>query len=208
MTLLKVGCIGAGGTGKTTVINLLKEDPEIKEEFHPSVVRRVYEKMGIQNELQQFEMTPRELWELQEAILMEKLGLDGAYKTGLFDRTPIDHAMYALWRCGNHMTDYDCEWLENVTRAYMENYDLLFFFPVYDWPREAAEDQFRQTNFAYRLSSDVIMRGLINKYNLRVYKMDDVPAEERVAFIKDKMIRTRYEKARLVDELAVKKMKQ
>lgn len=186
---LKVGFVGAGGTGKSSVAKILAADITIPEEFRPSIVRDVFNRLGYGSEIDQFKMNDAAAWELQREILEEKFELDKTTASGVFDRTPVDHMAYALYRCGNIIEDHELDWIQMSCWSYTSKYDLLFFFPVYDW--EIADDGFRQNNKAYRIATQSIMLGLLTEYNAKYTVMENTEPGARAQIIKAKMDRER-----------------
>lgn len=186
--LLKVGFVGAGGTGKTSVANLLKHDEEVEEQFRPSVVRGVYKQQAVPDEAAQLNMSSERLWYLQREILAAKCVQDAQYPNGIFDRTPIDHMAYCLYRCGSHISNEDYETVENLVRMYTARYDLIFFFPIYNWG-DTNEDGFRQSNTAYRVVTSTLMLGLLHAFNIKYIALDDCSPTDRVEYIKRIMAR-------------------
>jgi len=185
--LLKVGFVGAGGTGKTSVANLMAKDEEIKETFRPSIVREVYKRLDVPDESTQLNMSAEHQWYLQREILAEKCAQDAACSTGIFDRTPIDHMAYCLYRCGSHISDDDYENVENLVRLYTQRYNLIFFFPMYDWEK-ANEDGFRQSNKAYRVACSTLMLGLLHQFNIQYWLLPNTTPEDRAEYIKKAML--------------------
>lgn len=188
---LKVGFVGAGGTGKSSVANILAADKTVPEDFKSSVVRDVFKQLGYTGEVDQFKMNDVDILHLQKKLLEAKYELDKNTKHGIFDRTPVDHLAYALYRCGNTLNDADLDWMRTQCWQFTNKYDLLFFFPVYDW--DVKDDGFRQNNKAYRIATQTLMLGLLAEYNVTYYTMKDESIEDRAKFIKEKMdeLRTR-----------------
>jgi len=183
---LKIGFVGAGCTGKSSVANILAADITIPEQFRPSIVRDVFTKLGYRGELDQLKMNDTDAWHLQKMILKAKFEYDTIATTGLFDRTPIDHAAYALYRCGNFISDDDLEWIQTECWSYTSKYDLLFFFPIYDWGK-VVDDGFRQNNKAYRIATQSIMLGLLTEYGAKYETIENTTPQRRAEFVKEKM---------------------
>jgi predicted ATPase len=180
MPLLKIGFIGTGGTGKTSVAEILSS--LIPETFQPSIVRDVMAAFNV-TDATQSSLSVDDKWAIQRALLDAKFEQDDMYEVGLFDRTPIDHMAYTLYRCADALADEVFHELSGRVQEFIEQYDLIFYFPVYDWPAE--DDGFRQQNLAYRATHDIIIRGLMEKFDLEFIEMPDAPVEERVALMID-----------------------
>lgn len=176
---LKIGFAGSGGTGKTSVCEALKNDLRILEPFRPSIVRETMASLNITTEAAQLNMTEEERWHVQRTIALAKFKQDTDYPYGLFDRTTVDHLAYAMHRCANVIGDN--EFLEMVDQAehHMRNYDLVFFFPIYDWPH-ATKDGFRQEGLAYRIKIDLLMRAFLADFGIDYIELPNSSVQARV----------------------------
>lgn len=182
---LKVGFIGAGGTGKTSVLDILAADCSIPEEVCGSVVRNTFKRLGISNETAQHSMTNDELWYLQREILNDKFDQDNTNRYGLFDRTPIDHMAYCLYRCGSHIGDSEYNLVMQQVFSYTSQYDILFFFPIFDFA--GINDGFRETGKAYQMAIQSLMLGLLTNWNVKYHRMANTLPIGRAQFVKQKM---------------------
>lgn len=179
ITLLKIGFIGTGGTGKTSVAEKLKD--LIPEAFQESIVRDVMKSLHV-TDAAQAHLTTADKWKIQQALLDAKFEQDDMYDTGLFDRTPIDHMAYTLYRCADALSDEVFHELAGRVEEYTSRYDLIVYFPIYEWASDEGDD-FRQKNLAYRATHDIILRGLLEKFDIEVIEMPDAPVEDRVELL-------------------------
>lgn len=179
ITLLKIGFIGAGGVGKTSVARLLSHLPE---PFIPSRNREVFAQLGYTGESFQAANTPQENWRIQRALIDTKIDQDVTYAVGLFDRTPIDHLAYCMHRCADAIADHEWDWLWNKYSGLIELYDLLVYFPLYDWGN-THEDGFRQGNKAYRVKVDLLMQGVMAEMGIYPIEMANISPERRAEFL-------------------------
>ena len=176
--LLKIGFIGTGGTGKTSVAEKLKE--LIPEDFRPSIVRGVMGHLGVTDAMQS-SMSSAQCWAVQKALADAKFNQDDEYDTGLFDRTPIDHLAYALYRCAGEISNPVYKALVERVQEYIDQYDVVFYFPIYEW--EVADDGFRQQGLAYRATHDMLLQQLLTEMEIDAIEMPDASVDERVELI-------------------------
>jgi predicted ATPase len=176
--LLKIGFIGTGGTGKTSVAEKLKE--LIPEDFRPSIVRSVMGHLGVTDAMQA-SMSAAQCWSVQKALADAKFNQDDEFDTGLFDRTPIDHLAYALYRCADQISDQVYGALVERVQEYVDQYDVVFYFPIYEW--EVVDDGFRQQGLAYRATHDMLLRQLLTEMEIDAIEMPDASVDERVELI-------------------------
>ena len=176
---LKIGFIGAGGTGKTSVAKLLES--QLSEPFRPSIVRATMEGLGINHESDQNHLTEEQRYRIQLAIFEAKLKQDKEHQYGLFDRTPIDHLAYCMHRCANVIPDDD--WCLMLTQAQdaIRRYDLIFFFPYYHWG--VPTDGFRQEGLAYKTKIELLQRALLNDLGIDFIELTNVAPEDRAIYV-------------------------
>jgi GTPase SAR1 family protein len=190
---LKIGFIGVGGTGKTSVAEKLI----IPEQFQTSISRKAMSDLGIV-EADQNRMTAQAVKSLQLGILDAKFRQDDKHPTGLFDRTPLDHLAYTMFRCSESFTRAEYDLLVAKVETYLDKYDVLFFFPLYDW--EPPSDGFRQQGYVYRKIIDTLIRHLIVEMDIDVIEVPDDTIEARVDFIQDHILGAREELGEYTDD--------
>lgn len=182
---MKIGFIGAGGTGKTTVINELKD---LGYPLFPSVARSVFKARGI-TEADQWKMSPLELWDLQKTIFQARINVESQMGDDyIADRTLLDNYCYCLNWCDQALKDEDIEWIEEHVIESLKTYDLLFYFPVEEFYQQ--NDGFRIESKAYAYKTDALMRGLIERLDIRLrsqmhwmYKASPEQRANRVRFL-------------------------
>lgn len=187
-----IGCMGAGGTGKTTLAKALAE--QIKLPFIASSSRPVFERRGI-TEVDQRHMTPEQQWELQLEIFDARERLENQIAEGTLypdggvaDRTLWDQLAYSLLRAHGVMAEE--HYLSLALRAQLacKKYDVLFYFPLHTFP--GGEDGFRDTAHGSRMVFDAILQRLIWYHEAhRVMTMLPGSVEERAAGAKAYIMR-------------------
>jgi len=166
---MKIGCAGAGGTGKTTVLKLLAKS--LHEPVLPSVVRGVFKEFGIKSEDDQLGKDSEFLWTLQRVILERKLERDLVTPEFVCDRTPLDHWVYCLFRCNAHLsgTEEFAYW-ENEIRDALRGYDVIFYFPTGLFT--PGDDGMRVQSAAYHAMIDSMLRGYLERWRVPYFPMN------------------------------------
>lgn len=175
---MKIGFIGAGGTGKTTVATALAE--KLGLNYHQSVPRSVFQARGL-TEADQRSMTPAQIWDLQKAIFEAKIEQDEVYRSGVFDRTLLDHLAYCIYRCADSIPAKEMEKMQEAMYDNIRSYTLLAYFPLFNWGGSA--DGFREDKFSYQVAIDTIMNGLLHLYGVKYVSMRDEVPEDRIKFL-------------------------
>lgn len=156
---MRIGFTGTGGSGKTSVIELL--EGKISEYFYPSVVRKTMEKMGRSTE-DDLDVPVGQRWELQQAIFQAKMDLDRSILgPAIMDRTLADHLSYCILKCSSVMSISQINSYQALVTENLTSYDLLFYFPPPHWNVKA--DGFRADNAGMMLHMDYVLMGILMK---------------------------------------------
>jgi hypothetical protein len=148
---------GTGGTGKTSVLDILAQKfPNLK--VLPSPARRVHKQFGI-TERDQINLSHERVFELQKEIFRVKYEEDMRPGGVISDRTLLCNYAYALQRSHTQISwPLLAEW-EGCVEETLHTYDLLVYFPFpTPWTEEATDDGFRRTSYATWYGHDVILR--------------------------------------------------
>ena len=177
----RIGFTGAGGTGKTTVLNALDRNEFVKSLPRlSSPTRLVYARWGI-TEADQLHMTGDEKLRLQMEIFEERVRAeDNVGETFLSDRTLLDNYAYCLFRNYEMIDRHSLDMLESQVRANLKLYTHIFYFPIlFDPP----SDGFRQTGYAYNRMIDSIIHAFLSRNGVAAYTVPMGSPEERAHFI-------------------------
>lgn len=175
---MKIGMIGTGGTGKTTLALALAR--ELGVQYYPSNPRAVFKELNIVEDDQR-SMTPVEKWEIQRVMFDRKLLTDMNAEEGIFDRTLIDHLSYCLCRCGEEIPETSFKNMLSMTDIVLKEYDLLLYFPNYGWKVE--DDNLRSTNEVHLTHIELLMMGLVQLTGIRPVTVRDESVEARTAHV-------------------------
>lgn len=139
---LKIGLSGAAGTGKTTLMNVLRGSELLKKEgdveFLPEIVRDLKSK---------YNLKINELGTLETEMMVMTTHLQNviARKKFISDRCLVDNMIYALMSNNPPPKDYiDFNWW--LVNKMVPAYDLIFYLPVEFVP---PEDGVRNLNPEY-----------------------------------------------------------
>lgn len=129
---LKIALSGAAGTGKTTLMNLLKDSSVIKDEgdieFLPEIVRDLKAKYSIKI---------NELGTLETEMMVMTTHLQNliARKKFISDRCLVDNMIYAMMSNNPPPKEYlDFNWW--LVDRMLSAYDVIFYIPVEFHPPE------------------------------------------------------------------------
>lgn len=166
----RVGCMGAGGVGKTTTAAYLAEVFELKPLISAS--REVYDDEVLTEDIV-LEMSEESKWELQSRIFDKKIDLDDNTPSYIADRTLLDHWAYCLMYCGAHMTNEEFQKYETMVRKHMlSTYSVIFYFSWGHWDiPEKEQDGVRSNKYAWQSAIDAILVGYCFRWNLPVINL-------------------------------------
>jgi len=178
---IRVGFIGASGTGKTSVAQELSRAKDLP--LHPSVVRGTFAKFN-QTQMSLASSPVEQQWLIQNACFQEKIIQDAANLPGIYERTLLDHYCYCLLYCAPVISDEVGAAMEWEVLKNLSQYSLLYYFPLYPWPTSPA-DGFRVVQNTFRETQDLILRGFLTKHRLwnEVHTMLDRSVLQRVQVI-------------------------
>lgn len=177
---MRIGFCGVGGSGKSTVAEQVSKITGLP--YLSGVARGVFEELKL-TEDDQNNLTPDERWGIQRMIFDRKIVQDEHSKSGVFDRTLLDHHAYCLHRCADCINDSIAKSLEILVGENLKSYHYVFYFPVPTW--DVASDGLRQEGRAYRLAVDCIIRGLLGTVKFIPWEVPLQDPQERVKFVMD-----------------------
>lgn len=154
-----IGCMGAGGTGKTTFAKGLAV--RLGLPFIASSSRAVFERHGI-TETSQRRMTFEQQLKLQLEIFDAREQLEDRIVDGVADRTLLDQLVYTMLRA--HGVVEEEYYLSLMLRAKLrlKRYQFLFYFPLHTFPGQ--DDGFRDSAWGSRWVFDTILWRLAREH--------------------------------------------
>lgn len=175
---VRIGFTGAGGTGKTTTLELVKEECGLPP--LPSTTRAVFAAFGVEREEDQDSMTPTERRRLQDAVFAARLAKESEMPSFVSDRTLLDNYAYSLVRCSSTYTDDDVERIEGIVGKNLERYDALFYFPITFKP---PKDGMRQGGMALGRLIDSVVKDFLSRKEIFYVEVPSGEPSVRSAFV-------------------------
>lgn len=175
-----VGFTGAGATGKSTVLNAIRDIPRCPP-ILTSVARRVFAERGLKTEADQDALSPAARWDLQMHIFEEQWKLEASLPSYVTERTSLCRLVYTVFRNATHMTD--SQWIELGDRVErdMRKYDALFYFPIA--PFNLTDDGFRQGGQSYNWCLDSMIRTFLADRGIPFVDVGRTTVAERVKMV-------------------------
>lgn len=178
---MKIGFTGAGGTGKTTALALLKGRLDLP--VLPSPARAVFARWGI-TEADQEQMGVEDKIKLQNEIYEARLNQEETIPHFISDRTLLDNFSYHLFRCYQGISDEDLATYRDRTVANLKTYDLVFYFPLLN---NVESDGFRYSNLSYQTMIDSMVFSFLTKNNIPFLEVIDGDAPTKADWIYDRI---------------------
>lgn len=173
-----MGFCGAGGTGKTTVANLLHKEKQIP--LVPSSTRGVFKMLGLESEAEQERLDGEGRKHLQKSIQDAYYRNLQGFPKGVSDRSPIDHWCYMLYYCGDYMSEAEVAWYRDRTAEGLKRFQYIVYFPLVTYPTH--EDGMRKSGYGYRVAYDYLVQAALRDFGVAHYtiRLNTTP-EERVS---------------------------
>ncbi len=178
---MRIAFVGAQGTGKTTLVNKLRDNKNFQPDFHiyEEVVRSLIKTRGIKinREGTNFSQDLVSITHLNNA--MESYY---NYSDALFDRCIIDSHAYGMTCSGvdTKSLDFSRHMIDVIFKNYP--YDLLIYVPPYN--DFLKEDGVRDTDSKYQQEVDENMKNLIKcveeDYAVDVLHISTIGINERI----------------------------
>jgi GTPase SAR1 family protein len=201
--MIKIGMVGAHGTGKTSMAEAMVNSPAFSLfELVPSTARQIKAHGYPIN---------REATELSQILVPILRVIDEAefqvndynrmHRQGLIsDRTPLDSLAYTMHQSA-HVWE-NGEFVENVmfrlTRMYMRTYTTILYFPIY-W--DNVDDFVRDTDEKYRREINNNIQTLLEILDIPYLVVPNISPTMRAAWLVDKFDEAAVEESRKWMEL-------
>ena len=164
---MRIGFAGAGGTGKTSVMELLiKETPTLDLKRIPSVSRDFYALKGVTNEAEHSQNMTADLRKQFQFEMMDyfiaRFNRDTVGVTNFIsDRTALDHLAYCIYQSPTLTLSEYKEIKEKAIQHTLDNFDIVFFFPYpVSFSKDVDPDSFRYAP----PNKNIIIHNLIKQY--------------------------------------------
>ena len=172
---MKIAFTGAQGTGKTTLLNMLKHQPNIqyKYEFIDEITRRMLKK-GLQINEQGDNTT--------QLLIVNEHIKNTLYTDCVLDRCILDGFVYTTWLYDNNkVKGWVYQYSKQVFYHYKDSYDYIFYIkPEFD----IENDGVRSNNIRFRDEISALFETYIHEINVPIITLTGT-AEERIKTIND-----------------------
>jgi nicotinamide riboside kinase len=174
---MKVAFTGTSSTGKTTLSNLLQEDPWIRCHL-PFFITVNARSLLLSHGYQSMDlMFPDELRAFQTEYLSRKISLEDGHDNYFTDRSFVDVAAYWMERDVGGLPLSEVEPYMERCRREAARYDIHFYFPFGVIQFES--DGFRSEDIDFHLRIDVRIQKLLQEWDLAVIKLETPDLIER-----------------------------
>jgi nicotinamide riboside kinase len=170
---MKISFTGTHSTGKTTLLNCLKEDKQYSDyKFHDEITRTILS-YGIDINENGNNLT--------QLLILDTHIRNLLYPNFIADRCILDGVVYTEWLYNNLKID---EWVytysKNLFKYLITQYDVLFYIkPEFS----LIDDGVRSSNIDFQKEIYTIFEKYINDYNINVINITGT-VEERLNQIK------------------------
>jgi len=195
--MIKIGMMGAHGTGKTSMAQAMLDGPFSSFSLVPSTARQIkaygYPINREATELSQILVPLLRMVDEAEAFTNQH---NRMYKQGLIsDRTLVDSLAYTMYQNLHVWESGDL--IENVTlrlaQMHINTYNVLLYFPIY-W--DNVDDGVRDPDEQYRRDIDNNIKTILELLGINYYTVPNVTPEIRADWLVQKIYRADEENAR------------
>lgn len=179
---IKISFTGAQGTGKTTILNALREDPDFKDfEFVTEVVRKFVKELEMKINKEGTIETQKIIFQAYNSLLDR----EGSF---LSDRCILDVISYTLAGLmalplgtteRSNFANCLCSQIQTL-RDRRDDLGIIFYFPI-EFPIES--DSVRSTDIDYQKEIDGSIRDLLEREEVPYITVSG-SVEERIKIIK------------------------
>ncbi len=175
---MKIGILGAQGTGKTTLAEALAK--ELGYPLIPEIVRGVLKDMGMSSP-RELKGNPEKGKEFQMKCLYRQIAEERKHENFVSDRTTIDNAAYWMkWHAHKNPSHVNTEYYQTAWEN-AKKYDLLVYVPP-EIP--LVDDGCRSTNKDYQEEMAWLIGVLLYVWGENYITVEGT-LEERVAQVKE-----------------------
>ncbi len=182
----RVAIIGAGGVGKTTLINELFKDNNIIQSYSKidEVVRILCAERSYKSP---YDIPESESHQFRMDVLDRQILLENQATNFIIDRSTIDAWAYFMRWSWNTCTVEMAESFYEKAYTQAQKYDLLIYIPIM-FP--ATDDGFRWTNAVYHKQIDRLLKSIIRDWGLedKVYEIKTADLKRRVEEFKRQLL--------------------
>ena len=168
MKNIKIGLIGAAGTGRTTVAVQIAEKLNIPFIRSQDITKPILDRDNYDySEFVEFFLAERE-----RELIDNRIAIENKHSSFVTDRTVIDHFAY-LFPVVNKYNAEERSAMEELCKKHLNSYSHLFYFKR---ANNLKDNGIRTINNGFQTMIDYIIKGLIEDWDIPVRKIHSINA--------------------------------
>lgn len=182
---IKISFTGAQGTGKTTILNALREDPDFKDfEFVTEVVRKFVKELGMKINKEGTVETQKTIFQAYNSLLdREDFFISDRCIVDVYSYTKNGVENLSPGRERSSFANCLYEQYQTLIKR-RDSIGLVFYFPI-EFPIES--DSVRSTDVEYQKEIDGNIKGVLDRLDIPYITVSGT-VEERIAIIKQALL--------------------
>lgn len=182
----RIALIGAGGVGKTTLLNELFKDNNIIQSYSKidEVVRTLCTERGYNSPYE----IKDDVHKFREDLLARQIEIENASQKFISDRSTIDAWAYFMRWSWNYVEVERAETYYQQAMLQAQKYDLLIYVPIMF--EQVVDDGFRWDNKIYQTQIDRLLKSVVRDWGLedKVYEIKAADLNTRINEFKQQLL--------------------
>lgn len=166
--IIRIGCIGSAGTGRTTIAMKLASELGISFLRSANITDEILKRDGYDFSNGQCVEMFLSQSNRESEIIYKKIRIEKEHPSFVTDRTLLDNFAYILMNVSAYQVDVATK-LNRMCRDHMSNYTHIVYFKRKEIIRNNNK---RTVNKWFQMSVDFIIQGLIKEWNINTIIVD------------------------------------